>query len=340
MVLVQDPARLDDVEGVVRGAVPGHLDHPVEVGADPAVLRVLRAHPLQAVDLALRLLADGLGHAGGGDLGAVLADDVVLAFAQFLADGVHLHAQEVLALRLVEALGDVGADLVLERILGQGVTAPGDQLHEALLQVGGLQDLHLLLGAHDRRVADRVGDLPRVRHPPQEPGRVLRPTLLKEIQHDRLVLAGQFQGPGARVVVPAGLDLDAQSGAVGGHARTDDAAGDPSHDDDRAAVGQSSRVLDLGDGADPGERPVDPRDDEQHARCGPLACSCGLEGLVGFAALHGQGDAHVGKDDRTIERQDGQHLRVNIHLVASLSMLRCWCVGASPALGMRAPRDA
>ena len=59
-----------------------------------------------------------------GELGAVLADDVVVALAQLLADGGQLLAQQVLALLLVDALGDVGADLRGDLQLGQVVAWP------------------------------------------------------------------------------------------------------------------------------------------------------------------------------------------------------------------------
>src|SRR2546430_1272254 len=51
VVLVQDPARLDQVE-VVRGAnLPRDLEHPVQVVADPAVLGALLGGPVEAAAL-------------------------------------------------------------------------------------------------------------------------------------------------------------------------------------------------------------------------------------------------------------------------------------------------
>ena len=75
------------------------------------MLRRLLARALQPVDL----LVDGVGGLLGqrqlGNLGAVLADDIVVALAELLADRRQLLAQQVLALLLVDALGDIGADL-------------------------------------------------------------------------------------------------------------------------------------------------------------------------------------------------------------------------------------
>ena len=48
VILVQDPPRFDHVEPVLGPLVPGQLQHPVEVVADPALLRVLLAHALEA----------------------------------------------------------------------------------------------------------------------------------------------------------------------------------------------------------------------------------------------------------------------------------------------------
>ena len=171
VVRVQDRARLGDVEVVLGADVPRELGHPVEVGADPAVLGRLLGRALQAAELALGLLADVLGHVGVGDLLAVLLDDVLLAvLAELLADRVHLLAQEELALALLHALADVGADLVLQLELGQDLLGPGQDLLEALLDVEGLEDLDLLLERQVRRVAGRVGERAGVGDAAQELG--------------------------------------------------------------------------------------------------------------------------------------------------------------------------
>ena len=65
------------------------------------------------------------------------ADDVVVALAELLADRRQLLAQQVLALLLVDALGDVGADLRGDLQLGEVVLGPlGDQI-DALADIDG-----------------------------------------------------------------------------------------------------------------------------------------------------------------------------------------------------------
>ena len=119
VVLVQDSARLDQVVVVLGAHVPGDVEHPVEVGADPSVLGVLLARPLQAVELAVDLGQHVLGHLGLGDPLAVGRDDVGLALVQLLLDRLELLAQQELALGLLHALGDVAADLLLQRGVGE-----------------------------------------------------------------------------------------------------------------------------------------------------------------------------------------------------------------------------
>ena len=150
VVGVEHCARRGEVELVVGAGAPRQLEHPVEPGADPAVLGRLLARPLEPVDLLVDEVARPCrpGAVELVELRAVLADDVVVALAELLADGGQLLAQQELALLLVDALGDVGADLLGHLQLGQVVLGPvGDQL-DALLDVDGLQ--HLRRGARRR----------------------------------------------------------------------------------------------------------------------------------------------------------------------------------------------
>ena len=85
VVLIEDAARLGEVEVVLGAHVPRDLEHPVEVRADPAVLGVLLAGPLEAVELALDLRAHVLGHARVLEALAVAGGDVVAALTELLA---------------------------------------------------------------------------------------------------------------------------------------------------------------------------------------------------------------------------------------------------------------
>src|SRR5438105_3209532 len=73
------------------------------------VRRWPRISPAPA-ELALALLAHGLGHLRLGDLRPVLLDDGRLVLAELLADRVELAAQDVLPLLLRSARLDVLAD--------------------------------------------------------------------------------------------------------------------------------------------------------------------------------------------------------------------------------------
>src|SRR5439155_26750169 len=58
VILIQDPAGFRDVEVVLGADVPRHVEQPVEVRADPALLRRLLRGALQPAELALRLRSD------------------------------------------------------------------------------------------------------------------------------------------------------------------------------------------------------------------------------------------------------------------------------------------
>ena len=161
MVLVQDPASLGQVEVVLRAHVPGDVQHPVEVSADPAVLGVLLGGPLQAVDLTLDLGPHGVGHTGLEHALAVGRNDVAATLVELLFDGLELLAEQKLTLGLLHAFGDIAADLLLQRGVGQDRLVPVDQLCQPLLDVQRLEHLELLVGAEVRRVAGHVGQVAR-----------------------------------------------------------------------------------------------------------------------------------------------------------------------------------
>ena len=114
MVLVEDAARLLEVDRLLGRELPGQLDQPVEIGADHAVFGRGLGHPLEPAELAPRLLLDLLRHLGLGDRLAQLGDLVLLAVgvAQLLLDRRHLLAEEHLALALVERGAGLLADLL------------------------------------------------------------------------------------------------------------------------------------------------------------------------------------------------------------------------------------
>src|SRR5207247_537870 len=146
---------------------------------------------------ALRLLLDGLRHAGLGDLLPVLVGDGPLVLAQLLADRVQLAAEEVVALLLLRAGLDVLADALAHLELGQSLALEAEREREPLDDVDRLQELDLLRESQVRGVAGRVGEGAGLRDGPDE----LRDTLVRPAQLENLVDDGAIlalQLPGAR----------------------------------------------------------------------------------------------------------------------------------------------
>src|SRR5262249_59544737 len=113
--------RMPGIEPLLRALRPWHREQPVEVGPDHRCLGIPVAHLREPAELALRLLLDGLRHARLGNLLPVLVGDGPLVLAQLLADGVHLAAEEVIALLLLCAGLDVLADALAHLELGQSL---------------------------------------------------------------------------------------------------------------------------------------------------------------------------------------------------------------------------
>ena len=220
VVGVEDLAGPDHVVVVLGALVPGQLEHGVEPGADPGGLGALVAGALELVDLLQQGGAHGVGHVGGLDPGAVVVGALRLALAELLADRGELLAQQVLALRLLHAVADLLADLVGELRLGEVLAGPGDERLEALLDVGGLQQLALAVVGEVRRVAGRVGDRAGVGHPVHGVDDLPGLAALEHGDDEPLVLLGQLAGAVGDVLVDR-LDLDPQGGA---------GAGDPAAD--------------------------------------------------------------------------------------------------------------
>ena len=296
VVGVEHRARVDRIELLVGLLRPRHGDQPVEVGADHAGLGRLLAHALEPAELLRRLLGDGLGHRGLGDLLAVLLHDGGGVLAQLALDRLHLLAQEVLALLLVGAVADVLADLAAQLQLDEPLALDPRGELEALGDVERLEDLDLLLERHVGRVADRVGQRAGLDDRAQElADAVVGAAQLEDLLDHGAVLA--LGGAGATVdrdVVRGLGHLDAQAPGGVGVGRARDAAGDAGELHGAAAAGQADAVGHLGDRADLGELAV-VAGDEQHAL------------LV--TRVDGEGHIHGGEDDGVVEgeEQEGGH---------------------------------
>ena len=100
VVLVEAAAHVVDVELVRRRLAPRQVREPLEVGARDVVLGRLLLHAGEARELLARDLLRPRGQLGAANALAQLLDLVVLAgLAELLADGLHLLAEDLLALR-------------------------------------------------------------------------------------------------------------------------------------------------------------------------------------------------------------------------------------------------
>src|SRR5438132_911670 len=100
VVLVELPARGLQVDVVVGRLRPRKLDDPLEIRADDAVLGGLRRQPLEALQLAVGLLADVLGQIGRLDPLAQLVGlgRLLVSLTELLLDRLELLPEEVFAL--------------------------------------------------------------------------------------------------------------------------------------------------------------------------------------------------------------------------------------------------
>ena len=161
VVLVEHRARVLQVEVVLGEHRPRHVGQPLEVGARHGVLGGLRRDGAQPRQLAVGLLA----HVGRElrllELGLELVDLAlaVVALAQLLADGLHLLAQQELALVLVERLLDLVADLRADLEHLQLAAEDAGEQAQPLLGVERLEQLLLVLGRQVEQRGDEVGDL-------------------------------------------------------------------------------------------------------------------------------------------------------------------------------------
>src|SRR5262245_53720062 len=297
MVGVEDASRLDRIEPVLGALRPRPGDEPIEVGADHGRLGALVAHALEPAQLALRLLAHGVGHARLGDLGAVLVGDRGLVLAQLLADGVHLLAQEVVSLLLLGARLDVLANALTHLELGQAIALEAERHAEALDHVERLQQVDLLAEAQIRRVARGIGERAGIGDGADEGAHAaVVAAQLENLVHHRAVLALQLARlAGWRSHVGMVLDLDAELAVATGARRSGDAAVERLEAHGAGWAGQ----LDA----------LDHVRDDPHA--GIVRVMAGDQEHTGLGAdVHRQRHLHVREHHRVVERDQsisGRH---------------------------------
>ena len=103
------------------------------------MLRRLRTHPLKPVELLVDGDLDRFGRVEISQLRAVLVGDVLVAFTEFLSNGCHLLAQQVLTLLLVHAFADVVANRLGDLQLVEVIARPRVNCIDAVRDVGGAQ---------------------------------------------------------------------------------------------------------------------------------------------------------------------------------------------------------
>ena len=161
MLLVQNFLGGLQIQLVLGGFLPGHVQNPVEIISADGVFGGGGRRLLQAFKLLLGGFARLVGHGRLLDffpqqLGFIAAR---FAFAQFTLDGADLFAQEKIALRL----GDGGRDVVLnfgtERQHLLLAVEHGQQLLEALADGNGFQQLLPVFQAEIQVRGDEVGEM-------------------------------------------------------------------------------------------------------------------------------------------------------------------------------------
>ncbi len=264
MVGVEDLLRRGEVDGVVAADAPRQLEDAVQPRADPALLRRLGAGALQAVDL----LGDEVARRVGGlerlQLRAVLADDVVVALAELLADGGQLLAQQELALLLVDALGDVVADGLGDLQLGEVLAGPRQHELDALGDVDGGQHVTAGILVELGPRGDAVGQGTGVEPGAQQLRQAARPPQLGDrLEHDAQ-LASQRLDARRRAGIAEDLGVGERRPALGGVHGGDAGAGLDADDGGGLTRRQGADVGHLGDD---GELVV--AGTQEHATVGP-----------------------------------------------------------------------
>ncbi len=311
VVLVEDPGRIEHVEGVLGTHAPRQFQDGVEPRTDPAVLGALLVRALQLVELALDGGAHVIGEVRRVDPRSQVVAGVLVELAELLADGVHLTAQQELALGLLHALLDVGADALAQREVTQGLAGPLEHQAQPVLDVDRLEHSRLLLEVQVRRVAGGVRQRTRLGHAVEHTDESGRAALGEDVLHHRAVLPCQLVDGATLGALLDRLDADPQGGPGAGHPGADVRPLHAADHDTTHPVGELARVLDRRDRADARVAPVDTRDEQQVAvgggrRVGRRA------GLVG---LEGHRDHHAGQDDARGERQQRQRVALQHRIV-------------------------
>ena len=181
--------------------------------------------------------------------------------------------------------------------------ASRDDELEPGLDVGGEQDVDLLLLGEVRRVARGVGQQRRVGDHRDAVDELRGAALVQDRGDEALVVAGQREHVVAvRAAVRDLVGGHPQGGAGAGGAGADGGAAGAAQDGGGLAAGQAAELLDGRDGADRGVPALRARD-EQQRRTGELG---GVHGGADVGGVELDRHDHAGQDDGGVEGQDGE----------------------------------
>ena len=163
VVGVEDVSRRLEIEVILGALAPRQLEDRVEPGPNPTVLGTLFAGAIEAIDLAFNGLCDVGGEVERLEAGPIVRVAAGGALTELLLDGFELLAQDVLALRLVDARRRVVADLLVDVEARQDLVHPPQHLFQPTSHVECLEDLDLLrereVGGVDGKVRQLAGTI-------------------------------------------------------------------------------------------------------------------------------------------------------------------------------------
>ena len=239
----------------------------------------------------LTVFAAFSGRSSSATLVRYCSDDVVVTLTELLADRCQLLAQQVLALLLVDAFGDVGADLCGDLQFGEMVLGPrGDQI-DALADVDGGEHRDLVIGLRLAPRRDGVGQLARLDDAAQDLGQAAAVAQLGDLFEHDAQLARRGLDPRRRPGVGEQLDLDVVGATLARVAGDDARPHLGLHDGGHLAVGHRPGVGHPGDDADVAGGLV-----VQHQPA--IAGRGGLHRGAGGVGRQGEGEDRAGKHHR------------------------------------------
>ena len=300
--------RTADVVALGRVLAPRQVDDRVEPVAHPRLLGVLLAHALEPVELLVDREQHGVGQFLVGELGAVLGHDVVVALTELLADLVQLAAQQQLALLLVEAVGHVGADLVLQLEVGERLAHPPEHELEARFDVDGLEQLDALVHRELGRVRRGVGELAGVLDAGEHVGDAAGTAVLEDRLDDRAVLLGELRARGVGGASSSSSTCTCSAPCAPSSPVPTRPRLTPRITRARVPFGKVAGALDRGDGPDASEPAVDARHEHD-----PVAGIGGRRARpLRLVGLERDRDHHLRQHDALREGQQGQELSLGV----------------------------